>query len=63
MGDQAWSDARLIRMSEQLAELEDVVDQVQELLGELRAEVDDGRTIDGDDLLGRLEAALSIEGV
>ena len=62
MGDQAWSDARLIRMSEQLAELEDVVDQVRELIGELRAEVDDDRPIDGQELLERLEGALSTEG-
>lgn len=58
IGDQAWSDARLIRMSEQLAEHEDVVDQVREVVAELRADVADDQQVDGQALLERLEAAL-----
>jgi hypothetical protein len=60
-GDQAWSDARLIRMSEQLAAHEDAVDRVRELMDELRADVADDQDIDGEELLERLEQALGIE--
>jgi uncharacterized coiled-coil protein SlyX len=60
IGDQAWSDARLIRMSEQLAEHEDIVDQVREVVAELRADVADDQQVDGQVLLERLEAALVV---
>lgn len=57
-GDQAWSDARLIRMSEQLAAHEDALDRVRGLIDELRADLEDEQVVDPDDVLERLEAAL-----
>lgn len=60
-GDQAWSDARLIRMSEQLAAHEDAADRVRELVEELRADLADDQALDGPDLLERLEQALELE--
>ncbi len=60
-GDQAWSDARLIRMSEQLAAHEDAADRVRELVEELRADLADDQPLDGHALLERLEHALELE--
>jgi hypothetical protein len=61
VGDQAWSDARLIRMSEQLAAHEDAIDRVRDLADELRADVADEQQIDGQELLERLEVALQVD--
>lgn len=58
-GDQAWSDARLIDLSERLAAHEDAADRVQELIDEVRHLVVDEREVDLDALLDRLEAALT----
>lgn len=60
-GDQAWSDARLIQMSEQLAAHEDALDRVRELADELRADVADEQQVDGQELLERLERALTLD--
>jgi hypothetical protein len=60
-GDQAWSDARLIRLSEQLARYEDAIDRVQELLEELRADEVDERTLEPGPLIERLETAVDLQ--
>lgn len=60
-GDQAWSDARLIRMAEQLAILEDTVDRVREIVEELRLDVVDDQQVDLDALVVRLDEALTSE--
>lgn len=57
-GDQAWSDARLIVMSEQLAAQEDAVDRLGELLDELRADDADDVQLELSDVVERLERAL-----
>ncbi len=44
-------------LGRQLADLEDVVDQMVEVLGELRAHVDDETPVDGAALIQRMEAA------
>jgi hypothetical protein len=59
-GDQAWSDARLIGLSERLAAHEDAVDRVREVIDEVRHEVADGREVDAEALLHRLEQALTL---
>jgi hypothetical protein len=60
-GDQAWSDARLIRMSEQLAAHEDALDRVRELIDELRADLADEQVVEPYDVLERLEAVLELD--
>jgi hypothetical protein len=64
-GDQAWSDARLIVLSERLAAHEDALDRVQEVVDELRLElVDDGGVVDAgqvDAALERIERAAAAE--
>ncbi len=60
-GDQAWSDARLIRMSERLAAHEDAVDRVREVMEELAADVADDQGIDAQELLERLERAITLD--
>lgn len=60
-GDQAWGDARLIRMSEQLAVHEDAIDRVRELMDEVRAAVVDEQPVDAEELLERLDAALELD--
>lgn len=57
-GDQAWSDARLIELSERLAAHEDVVDRVRELIDEVRHEVADERDVGVEAVLDRLDQAL-----
>jgi hypothetical protein len=60
-GDQAWSDARLIVLSERLAEHEDALDRVREVLDELRADVADGVDVDLLEVVERLGVALTIQ--
>jgi hypothetical protein len=60
-GDQAWSDARLIKMAEQLARHEDALDRVQELIEELRADAADDHPVDLDEVVQRLEAASALD--
>lgn len=57
-GDLAWGGRRIVEMSRQLAELEDVVDGVRSVVDELRADVEDEVTVDAGRLLADLEAAL-----
>lgn len=59
-GDQAWSETRLIELSERLAAHEDAADRVRELIDEMRHEVADEREIDAEALLHRLEQALTL---
>ena len=56
-GDQAWTEARVVALGLQLADLEDVVDQLVEVLEELRAMADDDAPVDAQQLVERLEAA------
>lgn len=58
VGDQAWADARLVRMAAEVAAGEDRIDRVREVLDELMADVADGAEIDGARLVERLEEAL-----
>lgn len=44
-------------LGRQLADLEDVVDQMVEVLDELRAQVADESTLDATELIERMEAA------
>lgn len=64
-GDQAWSDARLIVLSERLAAHEDALDRVQEVVDELRLELlDDGGVVDEELVeaaLERIERAAAAE--
>lgn len=48
-------------MSEQLAAHEDALDRVRELADELRADVADEQQVDGQELLERLERALTLD--
>ncbi len=56
-GDESWNAARIVVLSKELADLEDVVDQLAEVLDELRATADDDAPVDAQQLVERLEAA------
>lgn len=58
VGDQAWVEGRLIEISGQLAEREDAVDRVREIIGELRVDLEDGRMTGLAEIIDRLEEAL-----
>jgi hypothetical protein len=60
-GDQAWSDARMIVLSERLAEHEDALDRVREVLDELRADVADEVDVDLIEVVERLGVASTIQ--
>ena len=55
-GDQSWTEARVVALGLQLADLEDVVDQLAEVLDELRANNDDG-PVEVAGLIERMESA------
>lgn len=59
-GDQAWAEGRLIRLAAEMADLEDRIDDVREVVEDLMAEVADGAEIDGTRLVERLEVALGL---
>lgn len=58
--DQAWSDARLIRAARELATLEDRLDEIVQVVRELRAEVDDDPDADAAEILERLERGITL---
>ncbi len=45
-------------MAGEIAEREDRIDRVREILDDLRADVADGRAVDGEELVERIEGAL-----
>lgn len=56
-GDQSWNDARIVALGRQLADLEDVVDQLAEVLEEFRANLDDPGAFEPSALVERMESA------
>lgn len=58
IGDQAWVEERLVRLAEQLAEYEDAVDRVREVIGELRVDLEDGHSTGLAVVIERLDAAI-----
>lgn len=55
-GDDKWTESRIVALGRELADLEDVVDQLAEVLVELRANVDD-EAFDAHEVVERMEAA------
>lgn len=60
-GDLAWGDARLVGLARELAELEDRLDRVRDLVDQLRFDVEDGRTVD-EGVLDDLSRVLRVTG-
>lgn len=58
IGDLAWADSRLVRMAGEMAEREDRIDRLRDILDELRADLADGRTVDAEQLVERIDDAL-----
>ncbi len=56
-GDQSWNEARIVALGRHLADLEDVVDQLAEVLEEFRSTADDEAPVDAHELVERMEAA------